>query len=220
MSNQENPPELDSRPQSRREWSGRIRSVVLPVGLVVVIVAGLLYLQSGSSGGDDDGFGTVELPAARNITMEGPAARAERAAPDFLLRQLGGDPVRLSDLQGQPVVVNFWATWCSSCRVETPDLINLYEQHQSAGLVMLGVNLRENEGSIGDFVADFGVPYPIVLDRSGEVANTWQIGGPFGGIPATYFIDATGVVRKVVYGLVTEALATEGLSLILPAKGG
>jgi len=220
MSNQENPPELDSRPQSRREWSGWIRSVVLPVGLVVVIVAGLLYLQSGSSGGDDDGFGTVELPAARNITTEGPAARAERAAPDFLLRQLGGDPVRLSELQGQPVVVNFWATWCSSCRVETPDLINLYEQHQSGGLFMLGVNLRENEGSIADFVADFGVPYPIVLDRSGEVANTWQIGGPFGGIPATYFIDATGVVRKVVYGLLTEALATEGLSLILPAKGG
>ncbi len=220
MSNQERPAELDSRPQSRREWSGWFRSIVLPVGLVVVIVVGLLYLQSGSRGGEDDGFGTVELPVTKNVTTESPSARAERAAPDFLLRQIDGDPIRLSDLQGQPVIVNFWATWCSSCRVETPGLIDLYEQHQPAGLLMLGVNLRENESSIAAFVADFGVPYPIVLDRSGEVANTWQIGGPFGGIPATYFIDATGVVRKVVYGLVTEALATEGLSLILPAKGG
>jgi hypothetical protein len=63
---QENPPsELDARPQSRREWHGWLRSVVLPLGLVVLIVAGLLYFQSNGDGGaKDDGFGVVELPAA------------------------------------------------------------------------------------------------------------------------------------------------------------
>ncbi len=168
----------------------------------------------------DDGFGTVELPATKNVTSEGPSASAERAAPDFLLRQLGGDPLRLSDLQGRPVIVNFWATWCPTCRAETPDLIALYEQHQASGLVILGVNLRENEGAVAGWVEDFGIPYPIVFDRTGEVASTWRIGGPNRGVPSTYFIDSEGVVRKVVFGYVTKELAAEGLSLILPSEDG
>jgi peroxiredoxin len=213
------PPELDSRPQSRREWSGWLRSIVLPVGLVVAIVGGLLYVQSGGGGGEDDGFGTVALPEGRNATSESPQASADRAAPDFELRQLGGDPLRLSDLQGRPVIVNFWATWCSTCRAETPDLIELYETHQTDDLVMLGINLRENEASVAGFVESFGIPYPVLLDRSGEVATTWRIGGPNQGVPSTYFIDREGVVRKVVFGFVTEKLAAEGLSLILPPEG-
>lgn len=217
MSEAEPTPELDSRPQSRREWSGWLRSVVLPVGLVVAIVAGLFYIESGSNDGEDSGFGTVELPAAKNVTSEGPAANEGRAAPDFLLRRLGGNTLRLSDLQGRPVIVNFWATWCSTCRAETPDLIELYETHQDAGLVMLGINLRENEDAVASFVEDFGISYPVAFDRSGEVASTWRIGGPNRGVPSTYFIDPEGVVRKVVFGLVTEQLAAEGLSLILPS---
>jgi peroxiredoxin len=220
MSNEQGPPELDSRPQSRREWSGVLRSVVLPIGLVVAIVAALLYVDARGDGADDDGFGTVELPATKNVTSEGPSANADRAAPDFLLRELGGDTLRLSDLQGRPVIVNFWATWCATCRSETPDLIELYEMHQGAGLVMLGINLRENEGAVVDWVENFGIPYPIVFDRSGEVASTWRIGGPNQGVPSTYFIDAEGVVRKVVFGYVTEKLAAEGLSLILPSEDG
>jgi peroxiredoxin len=217
MSEQETPPELDSRPQSKREWSGWMRSLVLPLGLVVAIVAVLLYVDSRGGGTEDDGFGTVELPAAKNATSESPSATADRAAPDFLLQELGGDTLRLSDLQGRPVVVNFWATWCSTCRAETPDLIDLYEQHQDEGLVILGVNLRENEGAVSDWAQEFGVPYPIVFDHSGEVAGTWRIGGPNRGVPSTYFIDSDGVVRKVVFGLVTQKLAAEGLSLILPS---
>jgi peroxiredoxin len=220
MSDQDAPPELEARPQSRREWSGWLRSVVLPLGLVVAIVAGLLYIESGGSGGEDDGFGSVELPETKNVTSEGPAASADRAAPDFVLRQLGGQTLRLSDLQGRPVIVNFWATWCSTCRVETPDLIELYEQHQDKGLVLLGVNLRENEDSVAGFADDFGIPYPVLFDRSGEVASTWRIGGPNRGLPSTYFIDSEGVVRKVVFGRVTEALAAEGLLLILPSEEG
>ena len=85
---------------------------------------------------------------------------------------------------------------------------------------MLGVNLRENEGAVADFIDDFGIPYPVVLDRDGDVAGTWRIGGPNRGVPSTYFIDADGVVRKVVFGYVTETLAAEGLSLILPSEEG
>ena len=216
MSEHDPPLELDSRPQSRREWHGWLRSVVLPLGLVVLVVAGLLYVQSNRGGeAQEDGFGTVELPAARNATSQSPAAAERRAAPDFLLRDLDGNSVRLSDLQGKPVIVNFWATWCGTCRAETPDLIEMYETHRGAGLQLLAVNLREGQEPVAKFVDDFGMTYPVLLDRNGEVAGTGRIGGPNNGVPSTYFIDSDGVVRKVVFGYVTEALMAEGLALIL-----
>jgi peroxiredoxin len=214
--NENETPELDSRPQSRREWSGWLRSIVLPIGLVVAIVGVLLYVQSGGQEASDDGFGTVDLPAARNVTSQAPNARDGRAAPDFLLPQLNGQPVRLSDLQGRPLIVNFWASWCATCRAEVPDLIDLYDAHKEKGLLLLGVNLRETEDAAARFAGEFGINYPIVFDRDGDVAGTWRIGGPNQGVPSTYFIDRDGVVRKVVFGTVTKKLADEGLALILP----
>jgi peroxiredoxin len=212
--------EIESRPQGRREWNGYLRSLVLPLGLVVIIVAGLLYVQSNrESGAQEDGFGTVALPDGRNATGEDPSASNGRPAPDFLLRSLDGEAVRLSDLQGQPVVVNFWATWCSTCRAETPDLIAMYEAHRDAGLTLLGVNLREADGPVQGFVDDFGISYPVLLDRNGQVASTWRIGGPNNGVPSTYFIDRAGVVQLVVFGYLTEARMAEGMALILPEGG-
>jgi peroxiredoxin len=212
-----NSSEIESRPQSRREWNGYLRSLVLPLGLVAIIVGGLLYLQSSrSSGAQEDGFGTVALPAALNPTGKAPSAANGRAAPDFQLRSLAGEPVRLSDLQGQPVVVNFWATWCDTCRAETPDLVALDEAHRDAGLVLLGVNLREANGPVQRFVDDYGMAYPVLMDRDGQVARTWRIGGPNNGVPSTYFIDSSGVVRLVVFGFLTETKLAEGLALILP----
>src|SRR5690606_33978683 len=134
------------------------------------------------------GFGTVELPAGKNATGNAPSASEGRAAPDFLLRGLDGEQMRLSVLQGRPVVVNFWATWCAPCRAETPELIDVYEEHSGAGMVLLAVNLREATGPVQGFVDEFGMPYPVLLDRDGQVASTWRIGGPNQGIPSTYFI--------------------------------
>lgn len=215
MSDQEDI-EIDARPQSRREWNGYLRSLVLPVGLVVIIVGGLLYLQSNHGGNtQESGFGTVALPAALNPTGKSPSAADGRAAPDFLLRTIQGNPLRLSDLQGKPVIVNFWATWCTTCRDETPDLISLYQQNKEAGLVLLGVDLREADGPVQEFANEFGISYPVVMDRDGQVAGTWHIGGPTNGVPATYFIDRTGVVRLVVFGPLTPDKVQQGLSLIM-----
>jgi peroxiredoxin len=214
--NEHQTPELDSRPQSRREWSGWLRSVILPLGLVVAIIAGLLYLQSRAGGSEDDGFGTVALPEAKNATAQSPAASEGRAAPDFLLQTLDGQTVRLSELQGQPLLINFWASWCTACKAETPDLIDLYERHKAEGFLILGINLRQADTAVRDFVEDFGVTYPVAFDRRGEVASTWQIGGPNQGLPSTYFIDRGGVVKKVVLGSLAARQIAEGLALILP----
>jgi cytochrome c biogenesis protein CcmG/thiol:disulfide interchange protein DsbE len=216
MNQQDLPSELDARPQSRREWSGWLRSLVLPLALVVTIVAGLLYVQANRGGTRQaEGLGTVSLPAGKNPTGQPPAASAGRAAPDFVLLDMDGREVRLSNLQGKPVVVNFWATWCPTCRAETPDLIRLHEDYEARGLVLLGVNLREADRPVRSFVDEFGISFPIVFDRTGQVASTWRIGGPNQGVPSTYFIDREGVVRKVVFGFLTEKLMDEGLALIL-----
>ena len=208
--------ELDGRPQSRREWSGWLRSVVLPLALVVAIVGVLLYLQSSSSGdGANDSYGIVKLPDDRNFTGNTPAAEQGRAAPDFSLERLDGGEVRLSDLQGTPVLVNFWASWCIPCRIEMPELVEAYMEHGNEGLTIVAVNQREANDRIQPFVDEFGLPFIIAMDRDGEVSASWRTGGALKGLPASYFLDRDGVVRKVVEGQLTDEALAEGVALIL-----
>src|SRR3990172_4895060 len=107
--------ELEERPQRRREGAGALGSILLPVISLLVIVGGLWYWDSrdGSGGGSgDDGLGVVELPVDKNHTGEAASAAVGRAGPDFVLEMPEGGTLRLSDLQGQAAVLNFWATWC------------------------------------------------------------------------------------------------------------
>src|SRR5262245_54035186 len=182
-----NDTELDSRPQGRREWSGYLRSLVLPLALLAVIVGGLFWYQGRrDSDATSDGFGTTELPATKNVTAKGADASVGRAAPDFVLQSPDGSTLRLSDLQGRPVIVNFWATWCGTCRSEMPDLVKTHEAQKASGLQVVGVDLRENDARVSEYAREFGATFPMVIDRSGEVARTWRIGGPNQGVPSTY----------------------------------
>ncbi len=217
MSSPEDAPELQSRPQSRREWSGWARNLVLPIAIVAAIVGALLYFQSGGSGGtkSEAGFGTVALPAEKNATGKSPGTQVGRPAPDFLLHTLDGQTLRLSDLQGHPLLVNFWASWCGPCREETPLLVDTWQKYGPAGLMVIGVDLREADERAWAFVDEFGVGYPVAMDRTGQVAGTWRVGGPIEGIPASYFIDARGVVQKVVYGQLKASDIDEDVALAL-----
>src|SRR5688572_29862598 len=150
-------PELEDRPQSRREWSGWFRSLVLPLAIVVAIVGGLLVYESRGEEEADSPYGTVALAAAKNPTGRPPAAEAGRAAPDFLLNTLEGTDLHLSDLQGRPLLVNFWATWCTSCRQEMPDFVAVQEEHRDRGFLIIAVNLRESEERARGFVEEFGL---------------------------------------------------------------
>ncbi|OGO50246.1 MAG: hypothetical protein A2148_04260 [Chloroflexi bacterium RBG_16_68_14] len=214
---------LGEGPQRRRAWAGVLRSVVLPLGILAVILGGLWYWDSRGDGGtvaDDERFGTVELPTDKNPTGKPPVTQVGRAAPDFLLETPKGGTLRLSDLQGQPVVVNFWASWCPPCRAEMPELVAAYERYQNQGLVIVGINLQEPDDTVLDFAEEFGIDFPLVIDRDGELADVWRLGGPIQGIPTSYFIDGTGVIRDLYYGPMTEKTLEERLAKILPEEPG
>lgn len=127
-----------------------------------------------------------------------PSPRAGFPAPDFTLETLDGEGVTLSALRGQPVVINLWASWCAPCRAEMPALQQLYAAHRDEGLVILAVNTtyQDSQAAAAAFVAEFGLTFPVALDRTGAVSRAYLLRG----LPTTLFVDAQGTVDSVVIG--------------------
>jgi peroxiredoxin len=204
---------VDERPHRRREWSGAGRSVVLPLLIVAAIVAAVWYFEFGrdDGGGEAAGYGIVALDAALNSTGRPPVAETGRAAPDFHLSRLGGGDLRLSDLRGNVVLLNFWATWCGPCRSEMPEFVRRYGPGRAQGLEIVAVDLQEAPGPVQGFVDEFGMRFPILFDRTGSVATTYRVNQ----LPVTLLIDREGVIRATRYGPVTPEWLDQELSKLL-----
>lgn len=117
-------------------------------------------------------------------------------APDFELKTLEGDTVQLSDYQGERVILNFWATWCPPCRAEIPDFKKLYGEKD---VVILAVNLtdtEDNTNTVTNFVNDFEMNFPVLMDTKSEVANTYKVQA----YPTSYMIDSDGHIRFTALG--------------------
>lgn len=117
-------------------------------------------------------------------------------APDFVLETTEGDSTRLSDFRGERVLLNFWATWCPPCRAEMPDMQKF---HEDGDVVILGVNLTDTRNESEDvypFLDEFGITFPILLDRSGEISYLYQIQP----IPTSFLIDSHGIIQNAAYG--------------------
>ncbi len=216
------PDEFGDMTEAPSRWASALRSIVLPLGILAVILGGLWYWDARGDGDGDgtrDAYGIVELPADKNPTDRSPAPEGGRVGPDFLLEQPRGGTLRLSDLQGRPVVLNFWASWCAPCRAEMPELVAAYAQYRDEGLEIIAVNLQETNDRVLEFAEEFGIEFPIVIDRDGELKDVWRLGGPVDGIPTSYFLDETGVVRDLFSGPLTEDGLTERIELLLRGGG-
>jgi peroxiredoxin len=123
-------------------------------------------------------------------------------APDLVGTTLAGDTVALSSLEGQPVLLNLWATWCAPCRRETPYLQSLHERFESRGLRVVGVTVdtRASRDAVREFMEEFGVGYTILQDPDMVSMDTYMVIG----LPATFVIDREGVIRHAVTGPVDE----------------
>lgn len=137
-------------------------------------------------------------PAATTEGGPPPSPREGFSAPDFTLDLLSGSQISLSDLRGQVVMVNLWASWCPPCREEMPAIENVYQEYKQQGLEVLAVNTtyQDREAEVAAFVKQYGLTFPILLDKTGAVSNRYLLRG----LPSTYFVDRKGVIRSVVVG--------------------
>jgi peroxiredoxin len=206
----------DERPQRRREYSGPASTMGLAALIVLVVAAGIWYFEfrsPGSSGGaTTPGLGITRLDNSLNPTGKSAAAREGRAAPNFRLASLSDSASSLVDFRGKWVLLNFWASWCGPCREETPDLQSFYEHNSQNDLVIVGVNQQEQANSAKEFVDAFGVTYPVLLDRSGEVSEAYGVGR---GMPISFLVNPSGVIEKVVYGRLSDE-GFKGIEAHLP----
>ena len=123
-----------------------------------------------------------------------------KKAPDFTLPTLDGTEISLSQFHGQPVLINFWASWCVPCREEMPELVRAYEAHKSEGLIILGLNLTYSDTlpNVQAFVSEFNMTFPVLLDKGGQVAERLY---SLPGVPTSIFIHRNGTIERVQVGL-------------------
>ncbi|MCQ6276357.1 TlpA family protein disulfide reductase [Bacillus sp. V3B] len=119
-------------------------------------------------------------------------------APDFEVKTLTGESVKLSDYRGKKVMLNFWATWCPPCKEEMPDMEEFYQQAKG-DVVILAVNI-DPQYNVNKFVTEMGITFPILLDEKDTVNSMYQVLT----IPTTYFIDEKGIIRHKYLTAMTE----------------
>jgi thiol-disulfide isomerase/thioredoxin len=154
--------------------------------VAVVVVAGIFFISNGRFSGD-----AVIINASEGYLSPGEALLGHEII-DFELPSLEGDSIKLSQYLGQPILLNFGATWCEPCRKEAPILQKLHEEFPE--LVVLMVDIDEDPEIVTNFAESFGLTYPIVTDEGGAVATEYG----FVIIPTIYFIDTSGIVQGVL----------------------
>ncbi|MET0785688.1 MAG: TlpA disulfide reductase family protein, partial [Paenisporosarcina sp.] len=126
---------------------------------------------------------------------------------------LEGEPIRLSELQGKKVILNFWATWCPPCKVEMPHMQNFYEDYadtENVEIVAVNLTSGDREASVEEFVKDYGLTFPIPMDVEGEVGQKFQAVT----IPTSYIIDTNGLIQHKIVGPMDETMIQDFVSNI------
>lgn len=167
--------------------SRRVALLFVGAGLLFGLLAGLVIFYG--------------LPAWQALAVNvsgsgGPVATSAPApvvgapAPDFVLKDLAGNTVKLSDYAGKPVLINFWATWCEPCRAEMPAIEDRYKTYAGSGFVVLAVNVAEPADLVSPYVKELGLTFPIVLDTGASVTELYRVFG----FPTSFWVDGKGTI--------------------------
>ncbi|MCU7844622.1 MAG: TlpA family protein disulfide reductase [Candidatus Thiodiazotropha sp. (ex Monitilora ramsayi)] len=130
------------------------------------------------------------------IAGQASASSEPSPAPDFTLKSRSGENIKLSELRGQVVMINFWASWCGPCRQEMPILDQLYQRYEPMGFTLLGVNVEEDSAAANKVLREIPVTFPVLYDSKNQVSETYQVRA----MPSTFLIDRDGKVRYLHKG--------------------
>jgi cytochrome c biogenesis protein CcmG, thiol:disulfide interchange protein DsbE len=148
-----------------------------------------------------------------------PSTFIDKPALSFQVKPLQGaswikqsDPAKftLSDLKGHPVILNFWASWCVSCREEARFFEEFWQRYRESGLIVLGIAIQDTDESALQFAKTYGKTYPLGLDVDGKASLDYGVTG----VPETFFIDRNGVVKYKEAGPMSVAMLEAKLNLI------
>lgn len=170
---------------------------------LIVLIAGAAALYSSFSGAGHSP--SPASPGASTDRSQGSASTEPQPAPNFTVLDRDGNQVELSDLRGKPVVLSFWASWCSVCKTGMPDFEEVYaDAGEDVHFMMVNLTTgSETEQVATDYVDENGYTFPIYLDTEIEAASAFGVTG----VPITYFIDADG--NLAAYG--QGRLGTDGI---------
>ncbi len=127
------------------------------------------------------------------------AAQAEtmgELAPDFTLKSRSGENIKLSELRGEVVMINFWASWCAPCRQEMPLLEDMYDKYSDLGFTLLGVNVEEDSSQATNMLREIPVNFPILFDNTNRVSKLYKVVA----MPTTVLVDRDGNMRYLHRG--------------------
>ncbi|MEX2314883.1 MAG: TlpA disulfide reductase family protein [Thermomicrobiales bacterium] len=221
----EQPPGLNHRPRRQGlvgPFSGR--QLLAVFGTVVVAIIVLVAVTTPLANTAGAGPLPVDPRASQYIIGPAPGVglKVGELAPEFevtrddgstyQLTDLDGRPIRLEDMRGKAVWVNFWATWCPPCQQETPILREMAERYRDAGLVVVGIAVQETSASdVRAYVERYDLGYTIGFDGSGDIFRRYRVYG----LPTQFFIRPDGVIHAIG-AVVTEGTAVPMIEAILP----
>lgn len=130
------------------------------------------------------------------LAMTVAVGAAQAPAPDFTLKSDSGANLKLSELRGEVVLINFWASWCGPCRQEMPVLSELHDKYKDMGFTVLGVNVEENSAAARKLLRDMPVSFPVLFDNDSTVSKKYDVVA----MPSTVLVDRDGNVRYLHKG--------------------
>lgn len=163
----------------------------------------------------------VPGPSAYLISSAIPGLRPGDLAPELeadppdghvQLTDLAGNPIRLANLRGKAVWINFWASWCPPCQYETPTIRAIDQRYRDRGLVIIAIQVQQTVDDGKAYAARYGLEYTIGADVTGAIFHAYKVFA----LPTQFFIDTNGVIRQVINGPLDEARASQLIESILP----